>query len=182
MAYGDSVDVSGWDEIEGDVLLGDVLLGDDDEAEIMGAIAKANPNLQKALAARRAAKGTLVKQMQPRKGRRLPLGLDSGAVLIAAGAQVNVIVTPQKPFRVESLIVDPTSAPSFQVLNVAVGTDSQFVTAAPIIASVFVPNSMNVGLKGDTCQMGMSITVSVLNVSLAAARFWGALVGTAVGY
>lgn len=179
-----NVDLLGFDEIEGtdiDTVLGDVLLGEYDE--IMGAVAKKqNPALTAALATRAAQRGTIVKQTQARKARRSPIGIDSGAVAIAAGAQQVITITPQKPFRPEGLIVDPGCAPNFLILDVRVGTDSQFVSAAAIPASIFVPNSMNIGLRGDTCNPGISITISVQNISLAASRFLGGLVGTALGY
>jgi hypothetical protein len=89
---------------------------------------------------------------------------------------------PQKPFRPERLVIEPTGASAFLINDVKVGTDSQFVSSGAIPASIFVPQSFGVGLKGDTANVGITISVLITNFSGAAARFLGALLGTAVGY
>lgn len=188
---GGTVDISGMVDLNADDdmdLLGTYLVQGEDGADagvtraILGAIAKANPRVKAAIQSAQAQRATVVREQLPTRSRLLPLGLDSGAVAIAAGAAANIAVVPQKPFRPERLVVEPVGAPSFLINNVMVGTDSQFVTAGAIPAAIFIPGAFGVGLKGDTANIGITITVAVTNFSAAAARFLGALLGTAVGY
>lgn len=186
---GTTVDMSGMVDIGDDGeedLLGAYLLEGEAatgmERAILGAVAKASPKVKAALQAARASKATMVREQMPSKSRQQPIGLDSGPIAVPAGAAAVIQVVPQKPFRPERLVVDPATSPAFIINSVFVGTDNQFVTAGGISANIFVPGAFGVGLKGDTANVGITIAVNITNFSGAAARFLGALLGTAVGY
>lgn len=180
MAY---VDL-GFEEIQGDDLLGEYLLGDDDEDELLGAARRrpANKATQTAIANRRAQTGVMVSQKQPRKSIETAIGFDTGAVLIVAGAATTVLIIPQKPMRVERLVCNPAGAPNFQINSLTVGTNNQFAAATALPAAVFTPNSVGIRLRGDTCQIGQTISVVCTNYSLAPARLDGAIMGAAIEY
>lgn len=112
--------------------------------------------------------------------REYPLGLDSGAVLIAAGAAFTVTVFPQVTFRGERLVVDSSIAAFFNITNVVVGKNSQLVTPDPVPASAFSEVSVGVRLLLDTSNIGNVISVSGVNVDVAPHRFRGAIIGTAL--
>lgn len=119
----------------------------------------------------------------PRTGpvvpRELVVGVDSGATLIPAGLSVNIPLAPQVTFRLERFIAADTTSPNFDILDIRVGKDSQFVAAGAVPAEVFSSKAVGVGLKGDTAVPGIQIIITVLNKTLAAARFQGAIIGFA---
>ena len=141
--------------------------------------------LQAALAQMQGGRPVLGTDMRvlPRTGpvvpRELVVGVDSGATLIPAGLSVNIPLAPQVTFRLERFIAADTTSPSFDILDIRVGKDSQFVAAGAVPAEVFSSKAVGVGLKGDTAVPGIQIIITVLNKTLAAARFQGAIIGFA---
>lgn len=113
--------------------------------------------------------------------REVQQGLDSGPVLIAAGAQANIVVNVTMAFRPTRLMVGPTIAPLWVVDDLRVGPDSLFLGApgaAP--AENFLPNAVSASaLKRKTAQSGTPITVLVTNIDAVAHRFRGSLFGEA---
>ena len=109
--------------------------------------------------------------------RRVPLGVDSGPVLIAAGATVEIEQTPQVKFRPERLTVTDTIADFFLINDIKVGKDSMLPSTDPITASVFKSAATDVQLAFKTCQIGQKIVISVTNVDVAAHRFTAAFLG-----
>lgn len=112
--------------------------------------------------------------------REYPLGLDSGPVLIAAGAAFAVTVFPQVTFRGERLVVDSSISAFFNISALVVGKNSQLVTPDPLPASAFSEVSVGVRLLMDTSNIGNVISVTVVNVDVAPHRFRGAIIGTAL--
>lgn len=108
-----------------------------------------------------------------------PLGFDSGAVLVAAGAAANVISRPQENYRPEKLLVDPGSAPSFQITDIRVGNRSQLLNNVALPATAFIPNASGNSIALDDVQGTQDVTLVVTNISAAAARFLAAMTGTA---
>lgn len=141
--------------------------------------------LQNALAQLTGGRPVLGTDMRvlPRTGpvvpRELVVGVDSGATLIPAGLSVNIPLAPQVTFRLERFIAADTTSPNFDILDIRVGKDSQFVAAGAVPAEVFSSKAVGVGLKGDTAIPGIQIIITVLNKTLAAARFQGAIIGFA---
>jgi hypothetical protein len=157
--------------------------GDDVESLLAASMggARARGRLARALLARRLGqRGAVVTTRGPTKSREFPIGFDSGPVLIVAGAATQIISRPQVPFRPERFVVPSDIAGSFTIDDIKVGKDSQLVATGPIPARIFEEGSFGVRLSMDTAQVANDITVSATNVSLAAARFRAAMIGTAV--
>jgi hypothetical protein len=113
--------------------------------------------------------------------REVQQGLDSGAVLVAAGAQSAIVVNVTMAFRPTRLMVGPTIAPLWVIDDLRVGPDSLFLGApgaAP--AENFLPNAVTASaLKRKTAQGGTPITVLATNIDAVAHRFRASLFGEA---
>ena len=164
------------------------LLGD--SVDLVGAMVRAARNnpanaklqafAQQAIAMKEAASGTLVSEHDFTKSRSYPLGFDSGAVLIVAGANAPVTSQPQVVFRPDRLVVAGTVAPLFLIQSITIGKNAQFAANVPVPAEVFSQTAFGVRLKLDTAQINTQITINVTNFSAAGARFLAALIGPAV--
>jgi len=100
----------------------------------------------------------------------LPLGFlpDGGSFsFVNAGPRTIVFrALPQKPFRGERLIIDVSKSTgaagnSVNVNTLAVGTDLQIVSAAPVPAFAFSPTAFGVRLALTAAQPGIQISISV---------------------
>jgi hypothetical protein len=182
-------------EIGTDVaLMGDAYsMGDDDlvgdfmeigeEAENMLALAGAgrrHPRLS-ALQAMLAnpQNRSILRTRGPTKARTYPLGFKSTAA-IAGGAAFQVTERPQVPFRGERLIVPSDIAGSFEITDVRVGKNSQFVSAQAVPARAFQEDATNTPLGLDTAQVSQDITIAGNNILGAPAVFRATIIGAAV--
>lgn len=154
----------GDDQIVGD----DEIIGDDDEPNEFSGRARGGTRVRGGLRVMQKQKNTLYKQ---------PLPLPASAS-IAAGASSFVVVQPQRTIRVERLVVPRSIVDDFTVDAVNVGQEPQFVAEGAIPADVFAPDAVGVGLKGDTANVGNTITVRFTNVSAGAAIFRATILGT----
>jgi len=136
-------------------------------------------NLQAAIAQRRADAGALLHERAPTKSREYPLGFVS-TTAVAAGASARITTRPQVPFRIDRLVVPSDIAGLFTIDDVKVGKNSQFAAEGSVPARIFQENGVGVCLKGDTAQISMDVTLSVTNISGAAATFRAAIIGPAV--
>lgn len=135
--------------------------------------------LKNAIAERRAQAGALVHDRTPTKSREYPLGFASPAPVLA-GASARITTRPQVPFRLDRLTVPSDIAGLFTIDDVKVGKNSQFAAEGSVPARIFQENAVGVCLKGDTAQISMDVTISVTNISGAAATFRAAVIGPAV--
>lgn len=106
-----------------------------------------------------------------------PLGFFLAA--IAAATAQDVTSRPQgvayKPTRI---IVPSALAANFTLVNVRVGTDSQFVGTVDVAAQTFTEVAVGVALEMGTAASGMDITVTAKNTDTAAAHdFRCAMIG-----
>lgn len=127
----------------------------------------------------------LVRDQGYTKARDFPLGFLSGppplGTPVAGFTTVDIINQPQRPFRVERLVIPSDIAGFFQVNNVSVGADSQFVAVSvPVPGRTWQEDSIGTALKGDTAQISMQVTINVTNISPAAIVFRAAILGPAV--
>jgi len=113
-----------------------------------------------------------LKKVRASQARTYPLGL--GTTALGASATAVITVNPQLPFKLMKLATPSTNV---QIDNIQIGTVSQFVAAGGIPAEVFAPNSVGVGLKGDTAVPGVQIQITVTDTSAAANTFTGAFFG-----
>ncbi len=120
--------------------------------------------------------GIPVRKADPKQGRLLFLGFDSGTN-IAAGATANVSTQPQDVFSPRKVIVPQTIAPNFTVNDIKVGNISQFSSSAAVPAETFVPDSAHTDVRFDTAQVSQQIVWNVTNISGAAQRFRASIEG-----
>jgi len=100
----------------------------------------------------------------------LPLGFlpDGGSFSFVPGGPTTIVfrALPQKPFRGERLIIDVSKsagaiANTVSVNTLAVGTDLQIVSAAPVPAVAFSPTAFGVRLALTAAQPGIQISIAV---------------------
>jgi hypothetical protein len=166
-------------EFVGDESFGDDVLGDD----VLGAVlrkrkSQKNQALAAALQRRRAAAGTLVRDVRPRSSREYALGLGSTSVLGNSSANINV--QPQVVFRPERLVVPSNVALDFLITDIKVGKNSQLASTGAVPATAFTEQAFGVRLKMDTAQISMFVTLSVTNTNPNARNFQGVIIGPAV--
>lgn len=110
----------------------------------------------------------------------IPLGFDSGAVLIGAGAGAQPANSPQLPFKPMRIIVPTSLADAFVISNIVLGVDSQIAGVGNMPAAAFVPATEGIILEFPTVQPQQQITMSVTNISNAAMRFLAVFFGKAL--
>ncbi len=165
----------GDDDFEGDAILGDSILG---RHRMHGESVPASV-VEQAAIQRRMQQGTVLRQYQPQKGRQLILGFSSTGT-VAAGATVDIIQRPQLTFRPERVIIPAAIGANFNVADIRIGKDSQFLSAGVIPAAVFAEGAFGVRLKMDTAQIAMDIDLRVTNISAGALNFFAAMIGDSV--
>lgn len=102
------------------------------------------------------------------------LPVDTGAVLIVAGAAFTVNVTPVSRVRITRFTVSPAIAGSFIVTSILAGRVNLFAGAGAVPADIFAPNNFGPPIEVPMVEAGTIIQVNGTNVSGAAARFIGA--------
>lgn len=178
LVLGEDYDILG--DILGDDDVGDdaLLLGND--YDILGAARRSKKNRGNAALARAATKGAIVRERQKTQVRRLPLPLDTGAVLVAAGATAVITVQPNVTTRPEKFSVAPESAPHFTIDSISIGRKLQLGSGGSIAASLYDARNPDNGVQWDTADRREPIEFRVTNQSAAPARFMGLLIGTTV--
>lgn len=120
-----------------------------------------------------------VVRAEPGPIREVVQGLLSASV--AAGAQATVTFNVSMVFRPSRLMVGPTIAPNFAIIDIKVGPDSLFLAAGAVPGEAFLPGSVGASaLKRRTAAPGTPINVVVENIDGAAHVFRGALFGEGV--
>jgi hypothetical protein len=129
-------------------------------------------------APRRLPGGAEVRTVAENKQRLFPIGFQ--ALAVAASANTAPQAQPQAIFRGERLMLEPTAtAPNFDLTDVKVGTDSQFVAAGNLFGAGFSPTAIGSRMMLDTAQPGILITLSAKNNDAGAAHdFKAILLGT----
>lgn len=100
---------------------------------------------------------------------------------VAAGATVTITARPQRPFRVERLVI-PTTAGNFVLSQFVVGADSQLVNiGGEVDASVFSPTAVGIMLSGSSATSAMDIALTLTNITAGALTLRGVtIIGTAL--
>lgn len=110
-------------------------------------------------------------------------GIDSGAAaLIAAGAVVNVTVSPQRNVVPERLWCSDLVANTFSVRRIVCGADEILAATVGIPMSVFRSDALSPYFRGYAMTVGMDFTVEVENAGGAPARFQAAISGKGFRY
>jgi hypothetical protein len=124
--------------------------------------------------------GPHVQAVTPGELREVVQGLDTGAVLIAAGASFVITFNASMLFRPTRLMVGPAVAGLFTIDDIRVAADSLFLSSGPVPAEAFLPDAVTASsLKRRTAQPGTPVQVQVTNIDAAPHRFRGALYGAA---
>lgn len=167
-------DDMGYEDVGEDDLIGDEDYMGDEVDDLLAALSGEVGRRRRRRRRRRPRRrGRMrLKRQRASQARLYPLGL--GVTALAANATAVITVNPQLPFKLVKLATPSTNV---QIDNIQIGTVSQFVAAGGIPAEVFAPNSVGVGLKGDTAVPGVQIQITVTDTSAAANTFAGAFFG-----
>lgn len=172
----DEFEYEGDDEIVGDDL--EAIFGDD----LFGADAKAQKKVLSKLrqiAVARMAGGAATRKKARNTVYQQPIPIPVTSVPNVS-PNADITITPQRLVRVERLVVPSTIAPFFRITQLNVGQEPQFVSAGAIPATVFSEVAVGVRLKGDTANLGNTITLSVTNTSGVNQTFEGCILGTVI--
>lgn len=170
-----------------EIVSGDeVLLGNGDEVdallsgqyELVGARRRAlahGPRGGGALAAAAAAKvaqaGTIVRQHEPTKARKIVLPMASTGT-VAAAATSSITARPQTvAFKPTRVVVPASIAPDFTINDIKVGVKSQFAQSGALPAEMFTQNAFDVDMDMDTVQTSQDFVLDVANISGGARQF-----------
>lgn len=124
------------------------------------------------------------------EGKRLLIGLASH-IDVPPGGTTTIEVQPQLKGLVEALLVTPECAASFDLLDLRIARNSQFVSVDPLPLAMFakevpgMPAMAELALTDecfreffdlDMCMVSMAIRVEVMNTSEQPIRFRGCFV------
>lgn len=91
-------------------------------------------------------------------------------LLVPPGATIHLTAQPQVVFKPQSLVIDDEAADWYDVYDVKVGRNSQFISASRVPGSQFKASCSH-PLSMDTAQICMNVTVSLTNVSNLPRRY-----------
>jgi len=89
---------------------------------------------------------------------------------------------PQRPFRLERMFLQSTGVENkdFVVTNLVVGADPQFVNEGPVPGSMFLQNAVGCHLRGNTANPGVTLSITVQNLTGAPITIFGGIIGTSL--
>jgi hypothetical protein len=186
---GDDDDFEDFDgEVSGDQIVGlDDIIGDDDDlAEVfsgdMYVGADTTAMLKNKVAQlTRALKGVQVGNKKiirdPVKVMRVQV-LPLPVTAVVHGTTEDIEASPQRPMRVERLIVPSFVARYFTITNFSVGQDPQFIAAGEVSAQTYSEVAVGTRLQGNTANVGNRINLSIKNIDAADQTFYGSISGT----
>ena len=108
---------------------------------------------------------------------------------IAIGATVDIEFRPQRPLRIERLILDgaftgagaPAGLGGVFLTDLLIGAEPQFVNSGAVPVSAFAPTAFNTELRGNTAQPGITVTLRIQNTSTTnAVAIGGAVIGSSL--
>lgn len=162
-----------------------------DDAELANALATIQaraPSLAQALAPQ-AAQTAMVRELAARNASvvvaREPLDsrtltLPFPETVIPANSAATIQVLPQTLFRCERFVIQSDIAGSLVVDDIRIGTQSQFSASGPVPARCFSEVAVGVGTLYDTAEPGITISLSLRNISGNPVTFRAAMFGRAV--
>jgi len=99
---------------------------------------------------------------------------------VAALSTVDIELRPQRPIRIERLVLDGAVVAGLFLQDILIGAEPQFVNAGSVPFSTFQPQAFGTDLRGNTAQPGIAVTLRVFNSTAGALSFGGALIGTSL--
>jgi len=162
------------------ILAGDEIIGVDELGRVVRKAKRPLNPAQKlrALALAKAAGGAATRPKERNNVFEQPLPIPRTSV--GAGLSADIELRPQRLFRSERLVVPSTIAAFFDITDVKIGQQTQFVASGALPATIFSEVGVGVRLKGDTANLGNTIVVSVTNNDVATQVFGGAIIGTVI--
>lgn len=114
----------------------------------------------------------------PQVGRRqiAPIPFTS----VNPGQTIDVELRPQRPIRIERLVLDGAVVAGLFLQDILIGAEPQFVNAGSVPFSTFQPQAFGTDLRGNTAQPGIAVTLRVFNSTAGVLSFGGALIGTSL--
>jgi len=113
------------------------------------------------------------------RGDESPIGMDSGTVLIPAGASATVFTSPQKPCIPSRMVLTDAIANTFIMLSLTVGVEPIFLTNGVAVSlAAFTPQSTVAEFRSVLCHVGNSISATITNIGGAPARFVATIYAT----
>ncbi len=107
--------------------------------------------------------------------------LDCGKTNVKAGESANINVQCQLYFRPTALVIPPMLAGNFDIVDLKIGKNSQFLSPKSVPASAFaMPDGTPIPLKLDVLSPGEFAIITVRNNSGHTQSFAGTLVGHTV--
>jgi hypothetical protein len=103
-----------------------------------------------------------------------PLG---DATSVAAGGSETLTITPQRPIRIERLVLE---GHGLYVTGIKVGVDDIFCNVGSIPIETFDYAAVDTSMRGFTAGPGITVTVTVTNPTVAAVTVVGCIIGTAL--
>lgn len=186
-------DIIGDDDELDSVFSGEEIIGDDEDdemdfsgdsvfgAEVRKLARKAKTRTQQQMLARllhaqNIPSGTKIVRDNLKILRVQVLPLPVTAIL--AGQTEDVVAAPQRPIRVERLVVPSFVAEYFTITQFSVGQENQFVESGEISCQSFSEVAVGSRLQGNTASIGNRINLSVKNIDAADQTFYGSISGS----
>lgn len=163
------------DEVSGEDVSGYDIVGAPEGYDIVGAPpARRTPPRMPG----NPSQGVRVMRDQPDVMRRqiAPIELTT----IAAGVTATIELRPQRPIRIERLLLDGAAVGGLFVTDLLIGAETQFVNSGAVPVSVFAPTAFGTDLRGNTASPGITVTVRVLNSTGAPLTIGGAIIGSSL--
>jgi hypothetical protein len=102
------------------------------------------------------------------------------ATVVGGGLNANIPSNPQTLFLPETFVIPASIAPSFTVQDIKVGNVSQFPTTGDVPGEMFAQNAFNNGIRLDTVNPAINLSVAVTNITGGSLTFRGGFYGTLV--
>jgi len=166
------------DEVPGEDVGGYDIVGAPEGYDIVGAPPARRQFQQPPRMPGNPSQGVRVMRDQPDIMRRqiAPIELTT----IAAGATATIELRPQRPIRIERLLLDGATLGGLFVTDLLIGAETQFVNSGAVPVSVFAPTAFGTDLRGNTASPGITVTVRVLNSTGGALTIGGAIIGSSL--
>jgi len=157
-----------WTEIVGEQLRGGSTVAGDHAAEILGELVKRSPAFAAYASKRLAASRPMLAKTPLNKARDWQI--DFGPVYGAAGTSTTITQNPQVLFRGEKVMATDsgnisgggTAGSGTRIQAIFVGQKSQRpANAGSTLTAFFANNALGNGIKWDTCEKALSISITV---------------------
>ena len=99
---------------------------------------------------------------------------------IPANTTVDVEFRPQRPLRIERLILDGTTVAGIFLTDLLIGAEPQFVNSGAVPVSAFQPTAFGTDLRGNTAQPGITVTLRLQNTTGAPVTIGGSVIGSSL--